>query len=201
MKKQKIIIGGLVILCLSLIVWHLWPEGQAVQGATRTNSTVDIVGTRVGTTTTGVQFLPSILSTATSTHYASSTGSITSAQITLKAVAASSTAVGPKVYLSIFGSNDFNCRTSTTSASANQFEGQLTVVMNDINWYDIGPHFSGLENSSGTLSTGTSTIDWTPLAGQSLDIELTNLDYQCLKFEVRASSTQLFIQGKFGEDL
>ncbi len=188
MKKFAII--GLAVLLVGLITWHLWPKGEEAMAGVQVGGT-DIIGTRIATSTTGVQFWPTnIGNKGTSTYYATSTGTIDTAIFTLKAVAASSTAVGSKMFFSFYGSNDYDCNTATTSTIYNK------VVRNDINWYDIGTHIKDLAGSQ-TLGTGTSTLVWSPTPGEGKDYTFLNLDYQCFKVEASGSSTQVYMAGKF----
>lgn len=149
----------------------------------------DVIGTRVGTTTTG-QLFHGDHSVASTTAIVRA-GGAEKALFTLKATAASSTPTG-SVNLSFLGSNDWDCATST---SAEGTDGANDVSIHDINWYDIGDHIAELAGSQSI--TGTSTLVWSAVnAGQATDITLVNLNYQCIKVEVSASSTSLLIQSR-----
>lgn len=143
----------------------------------------DVIGTRVGTTTTGVTFWEN---SATSTYRVRTSGAST-AIFTVFATAASTTAEGPLATFNFFGSNDWDCATaSTTGGSLNP------ILTTDINWYDIGYNVAELAGSQ-TLS-GTSTIAWTPTGLQGKTITLPNLNYECIRVQTAASGTVMLMQ-------
>ncbi len=187
-KKILLVICG--ILLISGLVWF-WPKEKVVEGMIWVSGTTDVIGSRVGTSTTPGDFYT--FKAASTTAITKITGSADTAIYTLKAVEASTTIA--VVSLQFFGSNDYDCDTSTTTPNANAFAGQKTVFMKDINWYDIGTHVAELAGSK-TLPASTSTIQWTPQNKMTSDITLTNLNYECLKVELNASSTRLLMQVK-----
>ena len=179
-KKYVFAIIGLLV---GGLVWFSWPKAQKTEGAILAGP-VDLIGSRVGTTTTGVYF---------SSFNVASTSAITringadEVMFTLLATKASTTP-GGSVRLSFLGSNDYDCDTATTTTIYNK------VIMSDINWYDIG----GLAGSQ-TVPTGTSTLVWVPsAAGQAETITLENekLNFTCIKAVVSASSTELYMTSK-----
>lgn len=196
-KKLIIVIVAAALLGLGFWFFSLEKDQQGDSFSADTSEgpeidyASDVVGTRVGTTTTGVVF-PGAHTTA-STSYKIRAGGASEAVFTMLATAASNTpASGYEngVYLSLLGSNDWDCATaSTTGGSLNP------VIDTDINWYDIGAH---VRNFAGTQSfTGTSTLMWNPQAGQGIGFSLEGLNYQCLNLQVSASSTALLIQTRF----
>ncbi len=181
-KKLCLIIGG--IFLIGGLVWFSWPKAQT-QGAILAGP-VDLIGSRVGTTTTGVYF---------SSFAVASTSAITringadEVMFTLLATKASTTP-GGSVRLSFSGSNDYDCDTATTTTIYNK------VIMSNINWYDIGSRVVGLAGSQ-TVPTGTSTLVWVPsAAGQAETITLEKLNFTCVKAVVSASSTELYMTSK-----
>lgn len=152
-------------------------------GSSMPNTAVDLIGTRVGTSTTGVAFT----STSTITSYTKFVGSdVDEAILSITPTAASSATV----LLNVFGSNDSQCDTATTTS---------TTLANkvDINWYDLNTNILNLAGSNSAIVAATSTITWSPTgAKQGKQLVLTNLNNQCLRFDVAATSTTLYAQLK-----
>lgn len=139
---------------------------------------VDLIGTRVGTTTAGVVFA----SGSATTSYPIFIGSdIKEVTYTIKNTDANA---GNTAKFSLLGSNDLDCDTATTTTSfAN------TIVTGDINWFDIGDNFKDKVHST-SLIAATSTITMDVITqGKGRQIILTNLNYECLSLRVKASST------------
>ena len=183
--KKYLIIGGIILI--AGVFFYLYRE-QPVEGSVQIVSG-EVIGTRVGTTTTGVAFYGNY--TATSTYYATTTNAET-IMLTLKATKASSTPSGG-LHFSLYGSNDYNCMTGTTTLNANG--GANQILRSEINWYDVGSHVAELAGSQ-TLSSATSTFVWSPLGDSTKDVTLVNMNYQCLKVEASGSSTELMMQLK-----
>ena len=145
--------------------------------ATTTDVAVDLIGTTNGTTTNGVYFSDG---TATSSYPITIGHQADEAILAFYPTFASTT--GAHAAISIWGSNSQDCDTaSTTAGTLNNY------TTSDIKWFDIGDHVAELAGSQ-TL-TGTSTISWNPSARIGKDIVLKDLNYECLKVEVNASST------------
>lgn len=150
----------------------------------------DIIGTKTGTSTpTGGGFYGNY--TASTTDIIKIANSIDLATFSLLVLDASSTPTS-NIYMSFYGSNDFNCDTSTTTRNTNDTTNEQ-VLVSEIDWYDIGDHVAELAGTQ-SLAVGTSTLSVIGTAGHAKDIILRDLDYDCLKTEVNASSTQLYIQ-------
>ena len=151
--------------------------------ATSTNIAYNLIGTRVGTTTTGVYFSDG---TATTSYPIIITKAANEATLLLYAVSASST--GAHAALSIFGSNDFDCDTASTSS------GTLNnMTTGAVMWFDIGNNVSGLAGSQ-TITNASSTISWSPTTSLGKAITITDLHYDCIKVDVNASSTIMHAQ-------
>ena len=147
-------------------------------------SPVNLIGSQVGTTTTAVGFYELAASTTYPVRIGANTDTVA---ITLLALEASTS--GATVNLSLLGSNDRYCDTASTSAGT-----LLTTVTGDINWYDVSKNILNLAGSATTISTATSSIQWTPTSGSGKQIVLTNLNAECLALEVSATSTRLMSQ-------
>ena len=171
------------MVILGLIVWQLWPEAKPVQGDVISGNT-DVVGTRVGTSTQGVY---SVGAYATTSYITKISNLVDLATYTIKIQEASTT---PGLFVSFWGSNDFDCNTATTSTIL-----KSQVLMKDINWYDIGLHITELAGSQ-TIPAGTTTLNLIGSSAIGKDITLVNLNYGCLKIDLSASSTRTLIQLK-----
>jgi len=195
--KKIYIIGGtmlvvIVLMGLSIILSKAADNslGQVIfhQGAS------DVVGTKVGTTTTGVGFYGA--NTGTSTYVSKIDGTINTAVYTILFKAASSTpATGASnLHVSLLASNDDYCNTATTTTIYD------VVTMDQINWFDAAPFITGITDASSQLTplAGTSTLvlNTTAMQGRGKQILLTNLNAQCLALQVNSSSTLLHIQLK-----
>lgn len=148
---------------------------------------IELVGSRVGTTTTAVAFTDN---SATSTYPLEIGREYDTVDFSIK-----TTAYGAggdnNAKFSVLGSNDFDCDTASTSTSFIS-----TVLTSDINWFDISSHIANLAGSK-TLNAGTSTIAWYPTAiEQGTVLTLENLNTRCLALQVSASGTSLFIQAQ-----
>ncbi len=190
--RKILLIGGIVLAgMLILAVFNFFNQPQGVSGALEMSNATDLIGTKVGTTTTGADFRV----TANGGQSASTTypffigGAVENIVITLKVKAASSTA---NVRFAILASSDTNCDTaSTTSTYAN------IVLVKDINWFDA---YSFIKDSTviSSYAAGTSTIEWTnPKAGTGKLLTLTDVNANCLALQVSGSSTSVWAQYKF----
>lgn len=147
----------------------------------------DLIGTKTGTSTSPVGFYGD--NTVASSTYTTKIGNrYKDLTFYNQAVNASSSAM---VYFSVLGSNDMDCDTATTSTSLAN-----TIVTGDINWFDIGQNVKNLAGSQ-TLA-GTSTIAWDTSGadGTGNTFTLTDVNTECVRLEVSASSTELWTQLK-----
>lgn len=134
---------------------------------------IDVLGTRVGTTTTGGGFYGTPSANGTTTSILRIGGQSDVANLTFKITGASSTPNGLLTW-AIFGSNDASCQTATTTTSLAD-----TVVRKDINWFTTGN--AGQITATAAVATGTvSTI--------------SNLTWDCLKVETNGSSSEAWVQ-------
>ena len=188
--KQVIIIIAIiaVIVCIGVAIGYLIHQ-PAVNLGLETSSFInyggDLVGTKVGTTTTGVNFRVTASGGQSATSsYITKIGSANKAVITNQIMKASSTA---NLHFSLLGSNDFGCATSSASTD-NTVDMPLP---SEIAWFDIGDHLLNKVHST-SLPVGTSTLQWVnPKAGTGQPIILDSLSYECLNFQVSGSSTVL----------
>ena len=146
-----------------------------------------ILGSRTGTTTTGVYFG----APAASSTYPILLDPISREGVfTIGILNASSTPSG-LLTMTILSSNDNNCDTATTTTSfAN------TVLTTDINWFDAGTYIRNSATIT-SLSSATSTISFAPTAAQqNRQIFLEGLNSRCIALEITGSSTEAWIQFK-----
>ncbi len=185
--KHLLIIGGL-ILAVGFGVYTLRPVKETLEKtlglatAEFQKYTTDVIGTKIGTTTTGVAF--SVGATggqSATTSYVTLIGNRDEVTYTGQILEASSTA---NMQIDFLGSSDDYCNTTNTDVDVD------TPLVVDINWFDIGGHLLNLD-STGTFDNGTSTLAWdtSGLKGVGKAMTLTNLDYRCLRIDVSGSST------------
>lgn len=183
--KKVLIIGIALAVLIAGVLYFTRDDGLGAESSAgpEIDYASDVIGTRVGTTTAGVYFL----NTAASSTYRVGVGGADEATFTVLPTIASST--GAIAHFTFWGSNDFDCTTSSTTG------GSLNPILTtDINWYDIGDH---VDNLAGTQSlSATSTVAMTIYQGLGKDIVLSNLNYQCIKISAHASSTYLLMQAR-----
>jgi len=152
------------------------------------NTSVDVIGTRVGTTTTAVHFTDNV---STSSYISFIGNEIDSAIYTFYPTAASSS--GANVQIQILGSNDTGCDTAATSTTHASYVA-TDPLTTDIYWFDLGGHIKDLANSA-AITAATTTISWVPTSADTgRQIILEDINNKCLKIEVSASSTDLWTQ-------
>lgn len=171
MKKVKITLSILSVLVLLIGVYYFFgPAERAVAGLA--DAARDMAGTRVATTTTGAGYYKLPANNGTTTKSIQIGGDYDLATFTFKVTAASSSPDGTFTW-AVLGSNDASCNTASTSS-----ETLNTVLVKDINWFDIS---SGKITATGAVATGTVTT-------------LTNLNWSCLALETNGSSTTVWSQ-------
>lgn len=157
---------------------------------------IDIVGTKIGTSTVGVDFsvASSTGQSATSTYPYLIGNNEDSLIYSLYIKAASSTA---NLKFSFLGSNDSYCDTTATASSSASYSTYGGVFIQDINWFDLGDHLKNKVHST-SLSGATSTIVWdtSSLLGSGREIILEDLNSRCAALQVSGSSTVLWAQLK-----
>jgi hypothetical protein len=149
--------------------------------------TVNLIGSQVGTTTTAVAFYGTTGVTATSTYPIRIRPGTD--KLTLKLLATEASSTGATINLSLLSSDDFDCNTATTSTIYD------VATMNQIKWYDAASHIRELAGST-SINTGTTTISFTPLAGTGKEINLVDLNSECLALQISGSSTAVMVQFK-----
>lgn len=147
----------------------------------------DVVGTKVGTTTTGVYFYA--LDYGTTTYPIMIDPLASEGIFTIKPMDFSSSTAA--LYLSLIASNDTSCDTATTSTSyAN------TITTKQINWFDAGNYLLGATQAS-ALTQGTTTVAYNLTDKRTNEmIFLQNLNSRCLGLQVSGTSTAVWIQFK-----
>lgn len=150
----------------------------------------DVIGSKVGTTTTGVDFgvIAANGRSATSTYVNKIGNNIKQATYTFKALKASSTA---DMLFAFEASNDQDCNTASSTTSISDM-----VLTGDVNWFSIPNNFTNKVHAT-SLSNASTTLPWSnPQAGQGTTAVLDNLNYECLRLSAQGSSTQMWAQIK-----
>lgn len=190
-KKQKIILitSGLVILISFLFQVFRNAEGTEAQ----TGATLNLIGTRTGSSTVPVDFrVTATGGQSATTTYPKWIGNTDTAVITLGVFAASSTA---NVRIDILGSNDSGCDTSTTTPGVNV----NILKASEVQWFDASSHLSGSAVIT-SIVNATSTLSWTnPTAGYLRELILTDLSMNCVALQISGSSTSAWSQIKLKE--
>jgi len=147
----------------------------------------DVLGSRVGTTTTGRYFGASA---ASSTYPILLDPTSDVGTLTIGILNASSTPSG-LLTITLLASNDIHCDTATTTTIFAD-----TVKTSDINWFDAGSYIRNSATVT-SLTTATSTIQYAPKGkAQNRMIHLEGLNSRCLAVEITGSSTEAWIQFK-----
>ena len=153
----------------------------------QSNVPLDVIGTKVGTTTNPVQFrVTSTGGQTSSTTYPVQISEGTDlAIITIGVDKASSSA---NFITSILGSYDPECYTATTTTSNTN-----RVIVDDVHWVDIADHLANTVHS--TILTATSVLFWNnPFAGTTKSLTLENLNYNCIALRATGSSTEVWAE-------
>jgi hypothetical protein len=195
-KKVSLIVAvGVGIILVAGIVFALFKSNGSVLGKANSDFvhyTGVLIGSHVATTTAGVLFNSSTGSmSATTSYIAKIGGNVENAVFTLKALNVSSTFSAVSVALQ--GSNDDFCDTKATSTVDARCSGDC-VLTGDINWFDAGNNLKNTAQNK-TLASSTNYVYWSGMnAGDGSQIVLTDLNYECLKLNVSASSTNLYAE-------
>ena len=189
MKQGIIVIAIIAVIALigGIIGFNLnQPDGLGLATTEFRNYASDVIGTKIGTTTTGVLWPAA---TTTKEYIIKTGGGIKQATFTVKPTVTPA-AWSQDVLLNFYGSNDDYCDTATITSVLDK------VITSEINWFDIGTNlreFAGSQTIAGATSTITATFAKTI---QGKVINLTDLNYECLKVGVVASGTTLWAQVK-----
>ena len=194
MKTILVSIGALGSLAvIALVVLGLLSLREAklggvaypavVSGEVR-NSSSDVIGTHVGTSTVGV-WQKALATTTYISRIDQASKATYQAIVTLPV-----TSTGAVVNFAFQGSNDFQCDTTNTSTAS--FPN--SVIIDDINWFSVGDNLRGKAQSTAlTNASSTNIVSWTPDAEVGQTIQLEDLNYQCLKLVVGTASTTLYV--------
>ena len=193
LKKLLLTSYGMLIMVVIIGALLLFGKSVDVQnslGGQANPVPTDLVGTKIGTSTTAVGFgIAGTGGQSATTTYPYLIGNETdSVSITLQAKNASTTS---NLQFSILGSNDTSCNTASTTSSLN------AVTTGEINWFDLEDHFNNKVHST-SLEQGTSTLVWSnPIAGTGKELTLNDLNSRCIAFQVSGSSTTLWAQIRY----
>ena len=192
--KNKLILGGVIIILLAGVwAWQCGRNGNAEEeeaklGLQFINWAGDVVGTKVGTTTTPVGFGNDGTTARATSSYISEVGGLASIAVyTLQVQEASSTG---DLHFEFLGSQDDHCNATATYS----YLLDDIVLNQEINWFDISDHLTNKVHST-TLPSATTTFVWLdPLERTGKVIAFENLNYECLRLDVSGSSTELWAQ-------
>ena len=171
MKKIIASVLGTLAVIVLLLVGSLYLNNQQKALAGVASGAFNVIGTRIGTTTTEGGFYKTAENNGTTTVPINIGTQTDAANFTIRLTNASATPSSIFTY-NIVGSNDFNCETATTTTTANN-----QVVKKNINWYSLA--------TQGQLTSANAT---------GTVVSLTNLTWQCLAFEANGSSTAALVQ-------
>ena len=150
-------------------------------------ASVDVVGSRTGTSTIFVDFrVTSTGGQSTSTTYPIFIGGdIDKATYNFAIGEASSTS---NILFSILTSNDVECATASTTTSFNR------PTVDQIRWFDAGDLLTNKVHST-SFVTATSTFAWSnPATDSGRQLFLENLNSHCLALDISSSATQLYVE-------
>ncbi len=179
-KKYFYILIGILLTISCFILF----KDKITLGNTVTEGAKDLVGTKVGTTTTGVHW-----GSWATTSYPFAVDDVEDVVITMKITDASTTAQS-YVNFELLASNDAFCLVSTTTPYS------TATSTKQINWFDASNFIIAPTTSS--ISTGTTTWHWGPLSEGMVpkQIIIQDLNAQCLRLDLAATSTDLWVQYK-----
>jgi len=187
-KINLIVCSFCILLSVFLILLAFFLKNNNSVLASRAYTTaVDLVGSRSGTTTTGVAFANN---SATNTYRSIVGEEADSLTYTIKATVVGAAALGTaNAQFSFIASNDPACGTTTSTTLE-----QWATTTGQINWFDVSPNLLGVTNTL-SLPAGTGTIIWNPSsAGHGRQITLTELSAKCVALQISGSSTSLWVQ-------
>lgn len=196
--KKLIIPLGIAVLVVIGVLWY-GHDSEEIMGAIATSTAFgkvasttgeayDVIGTRVGTTTTGVAHY--LATTVGSTTYPWRIGNkVDTVTYYFRTTTASST--GAYVSFAVLASNDLNCETaSTTNVNASE----NVVTTDQVNWYDIGMLLKDYAGSL-TIPAATTTFIWNPTgSNQTETATFMNLNAKCIALSLNASSSIIHVQ-------
>ena len=146
---------------------------------------LDVVGTRIGSSTTAVGFYGANTATTTYSTYIGQDIDKATYDIYIKAASSSANA-----FFSLLTSPDDFCN----ATSSTYYSGVNNYLTTQVQWFDAGDHLSNKAHST-SLSAGTSTLAFlNPTTGTNRQIILENLNSQCLGLQINSSSTELQVQ-------
>lgn len=147
----------------------------------------DLVGSRTGTSTTYTSFANN---SATTTARQVIGDDVDTLQLNVYANTLDAGG-GQNVQLELRGSNDDDCGTTATSTTDSNYD-YTRPLTGDIHWYDLGDHLKGL--ASDAAGVATTSLTWTPISGNGVSFVYEDLLSQCIKLDVSASGTDLWIE-------
>lgn len=192
LNKSIWIIGGTIIVSLIFLIGISFKEkGLGLATNLFIPYAQDVIGTKVGTTTTFVSFgVAGDDGHAATTSYVTKIGGNINEAIYSFEARGSSTA---SVAMAFYGSNDDYCDTATSSTILDR------VVTGDIFWVNLDEHFRNKVHGT-SISSATTSLAWDTSnysAGKAgKEVVLTDLGFECLRLDISGSSTELRAQIK-----
>lgn len=187
--SRILIIIGIVALVATIVGFATKSEEPTEElnvGMSLSGTPLNVVGSRVGTTTTTVVFPSSGSSVSTTTYKTFIGKEIDKAIYQIRVVNASTSA---EALFSVLGSYDAQCDTATTTTTMTDI-----VLASEINWFDVGDHIRNAATMT-SLTTATTTIAYSDITGgANREIMLDDLNHRCLALQVHASTTEMVVQ-------
>ena len=185
----EIIIAAAVGALLVVSGWlmsFITPDNAYGVSANTAGEPTALIGSRTGTTTTGVSFYTRTSSTTYPVLLGADKKDVT---LYIESLATTSTSGNPSGHatFSILASNDTGCDSATTSPDFGN-----PILKSDITWFDAASNVKGATGLT-ALATATTTFGFPTngsVKGRTLTLE--GLTAKCLSLEVAASSSVIY---------
>lgn len=195
MNKLKIGLSVLGVLAIAIVAglslgyFNSYQKVDQALGVVTTtdfrHQFADVIGTHVGTSTVGVA-IQNVAGGVTTSVISNIGERVGTAVYTIKVVSVSSTV--NNLAFSVEGTYDDFC-----TANSSTIQGEVRST--DINWFSAGDHLKGkVHATSFTSASSTSFITWTDMvAGVGNELILTDLNYECLRFNAAGNSSTIYV--------
>jgi hypothetical protein len=190
---KKIILVSVIAMVGAIICFFcLGEEIKGKQSYEIAKYMSDVVGTTSGTSTTYVAFSVVSGGNSATSSYVSKIGRDKEWATYMFWVYMASTSAS-NIRFDLQGSNDSFCDATATSTTDAACVGDCFLTT-EVHWFDASDHYSG---SDSTVNLAPITFVWnnptTSTYTRGDEILLTNLNYECLRMNLSASSTELYV--------
>ncbi len=192
LKLGLSVLGGMVLVLiagLSLGYFNSYQKVDQALGVVTSSDFAhqfsDIIGTHIGTSTTGIA-IQNVGGSVSSSVVSYIGNQINTAVYMIKVLSVSSTVNDLAFFVE--GTNDDFCgNTSSTIVGE--------VRPNEINWYSAGDHLLNKVHSTSFASNSSTVVTpWVnALAGAGNELALTGLNYECLRFTAGGNSSTIYV--------